>query len=334
MDKIKFGIVGFGRIGKRHLGHIRNFGEIVAICDTNSEQFEGEELGSINLYGSIQEMVNYEKNKIDVLSICSPNGLHSEHSIVALRNGFHVLCEKPMALNRYDAGRMIQTAEENNRRLFIVKQNRFNPPVEAVKRLIEAGKLGEIYSVQLNCFWNRNEDYYSNSWKGTLDLDGGTLFTQFSHFIDLFVWMFGDVKDCAGFSANKHHKDSIEFEDCGVVSLVFRNGIIGSINYTVNSYKQNMEGSITIFGENGTIKIGGQYLNELEYQNIKDFEIMDLPTGNTPNNYGNYVGSMSNHADVYKNVIEVLNSKGTISTSGFEGLKTVETIEMIYEKIR
>lgn len=334
MDKIKFGIVGFGRIGKRHLGHIRNFGEIVAICDTNPEQFEGEELSSINLYQSIQEMVNHEKNNIDVLSICSPNGLHSEHSILALKNGFHVLCEKPMALNRYDAGRMIQTAEENNRRLFIVKQNRFNPPVEAVKRIIDEGKLGEIYSVQLNCFWNRNEDYYFNSWKGTLDQDGGTLFTQFSHFIDLFVWMFGDVKDCSGFSANKHHKGSIEFEDCGVVSLVFRNGIIGSINYTVNSYKQNMEGSITIFGENGTIKIGGQYLNELEYQNIKDFEIKDLPTGNTPNNYGNYVGSMSNHADVYKNVIEVLNSKGTISTSGFEGLKTVETIEMIYEKIR
>lgn len=334
MKKIKFGIVGFGRIGKRHLGHIKNFGEIVAVCDNNAEQFEGEDLENIKIYNSIDELVSQEKNKIDVLSICSPNGLHAVHSIKSLNNGFHVLCEKPMALNRYDSGRMIQAAEQNNKRLFIVKQNRFNPPVAALKKIIDEGKLGEIYSVQLNCFWNRNDDYYNNSWKGTLELDGGTLFTQFSHFVDLFVWMFGDIKDCSGFSANKHHKESIEFEDCGVISLIFRNGIIGSINYNVNSYNQNMEGSITIFGKNGTVKIGGQYLNELEYQNIEGFEIKDLPAGNVPNNYGNYVGSMSNHADVYKNIIEVLNSKGTISTSGYEGLKTVEAIEMIYEKIR
>jgi predicted dehydrogenase len=334
MKKIKFGIVGFGRIGKRHLGHIKNFGEIVAVCDNNAEQFEGEDLENIKIYNSIDELVSQEKNKIDVLSICSPNGLHAVHSIKSLNNGFHVLCEKPMALNRYDSGRMIQAAEQNNKRLFIVKQNRFNPPVAALKKIIDEGRLGEIYSVQLNCFWNRNDDYYNNSWKGTLELDGGTLFTQFSHFVDLFVWMFGDIKDCSGFSANKHHKESIEFEDCGVISLIFRNGIIGSINYNVNSYNQNMEGSITIFGKNGTVKIGGQYLNELEYQNIEGFEIKDLPAGNAPNNYGNYVGSMSNHADVYKNIIEVLNSKGTISTSGYEGLKTVEAIEMIYEKIR
>ena len=334
MKKIKFGIVGFGRIGKRHLGHIKNFGEIIAVCDNNAKQFEGEDLDKIKIYNSIDELVSQEKNKIDVLSICSPNGLHAVHSIKSLNNGFHVLCEKPMALNRYDSGRMIQAAEQNNKRLFIVKQNRFNPPVAALKKIIDEGRLGEIYSVQLNCFWNRNDDYYNNSWKGTLELDGGTLFTQFSHFIDLFVWMFGDIKDCSGFSANKHHKESIEFEDCGVISLMFRNGIIGSINYNVNSYNQNMEGSMTIFGKNGTVKIGGQYLNELEYQNIEGFEIKDLPAGNVPNNYGNYVGSMSNHADVYKNIIEVLNSKGTISTSGYEGLKTVEAIEMIYEKIR
>lgn len=334
MQKIKFGIIGFGRIGKRHFNHIKNFGEIIAVCDIDNSQIKSDELNSIRTYTSVLDFLKNEKNIIDVVSICTPNGLHAEHSILALKNGFHVLCEKPMALNRYDAGKMIQTAEEFNRRLFIVKQNRYNPPVVAVKNLIDEGKLGRIFSVQLNCFWNRNEDYYKNSWKGTLNLDGGTLYTQFSHFIDLLLWMFGDIQKCSGYSANHNHKDSIEFEDCGVVSLIFRNGILGSINYTVNSFRQNMEGSITIFGEKGTIKIGGQYLNELEYQNILDFQIKDLPQGNTPNNYGNYVGSMSNHADVYQNIVAVLNSNGKISTSGYEGLRTVETIERIYEEIR
>jgi predicted dehydrogenase len=184
--------------------------------------------------------------------------------------------------------------------------------------------------VQLNCFWNRNDAYYKNSWKGTKELDGGTLFTQFSHFIDLLYWMIGDVKVVHAMGGNYHHQGIIEFEDAGTVCLKFYNGAIGTVNYTVNSFEKNMEGSLTIFAEKGTIKIGGQYLNELEYQHIQDFEIKDLPPGNPPNNYGQYFGSMSNHDKVYENLTAVLTGNGIIATNGFEGLKTVEIIDKIY----
>ncbi len=267
---------------------------------------------------------------VEVVSICTPNGLHAMHSIAALRAGRHVLCEKPMAINVHDCGEMIKEAEKANRRLFIVKQNRFNPPVAAVKRIIDEGKLGRLYSVQLNCYWNRNPEYYAGSWKGTKALDGGTLYTQFSHFIDLLYWIVGDVREVRAIVSNEHHKGIIEFEDQGVAILDFYSGVTGSVHYTVNAHEKNMEGSLTIFGEKGTVKIGGQYLNELEYQDIEGFAITDLPPGNPPNNYGKYVGSMSNHDKVYANVVDVLRQGGTIATNGFEGLKTVEIIDKIY----
>ena len=226
---------------------------------------------------------------------------------------------------------MIQAAERANKRLFIVKQNRFNPPVVAVKDLIDQGKLGKIYSIQLNCFWNRNPDYYKNSWKGTKDLDGGTLYTQFSHFIDLLYWFVGDVESVHAHTDNFDHQGLIEFEDTGVVIMKFLNGVIGTIHYTVNAYKKNMEGSLTIFAEKGTVKIGGQYLNELEYQSLEGDAISNLPPGNPANNYGQYFGSMSNHDKVYQNLVSVLNGQAAIATSGMEGLKTVEIIEKIYK---
>jgi predicted dehydrogenase len=249
---------------------------------------------------------------------------------MSLEAGIHVLCEKPMAINVHDCGEMIKSAEKNNKRLFIVKQNRFNPPVVAVKKAIDDGIFGKIYSVQLSCFWNRNPDYYLNSWKGTKSLDGGTLFTQFSHFVDLLYWMIGDVKSAKAFVANFGHKGIIEFEDTGVIAVEFFSGTIGTINYTVNSHGKNMEGSLTIFGENGTVKIGGQYLNELEYQNIEGFEFKDIPLGNKANNYGQYQGSMSNHDKIYINLVDVLVNGGSISTNSYEGLKTVEIIDKIY----
>jgi UDP-N-acetyl-2-amino-2-deoxyglucuronate dehydrogenase len=327
---ISFAIIGCGRIAQRHAEHISNTGKLAAVCDVVAEKATAlAEKYKTNAYTSAEEMLTKEKN-IDVVSICSPNGLHAQHTIAALRAGFHVLCEKPMALSVQDCGEMIKEAEKANRRLFIVKQNRFNPPVAAVKQIIDEGRLGKIYSAQLNCFWNRNNEYYHNSWKGTMALDGGTLYTQFSHFIDLLYWMVGDVKDVHAFTGNFHHKGIIEFEDTGTVSLRFYNGAVGTINYSVNSFEQNMEGSLTIFGEKGTVKIGGQYLNEMEYQKIENYEIKDLPPGNPPNNYGKYFGSMSNHDKVYKNVVEVLRDGGVIATNGFEGLKTVEIIDKIY----
>jgi len=328
---LNFGIIGCGRIAQRHAEHIQKVGKLVATCDIVKEKAAelAEKYDASASYGCVEEMLKAHP-EMNVIAVCSPNGLHAQHTIQSLKAGFHVLCEKPMALNVHDCGEMINAAERANRRLFIVKQNRFNPPVAAAKKIIDEGKLGKIYSVQLNCFWNRNNEYYENSWKGTKDLDGGTLFTQFSHFIDLLYWMVGDVKEVNVFTGNYHHSGIIEFEDTGVVSMKFYNNVIGTINYTVNSFDSNMEGSLTIFGEKGTIKIGGQYLNELEYQKIEDYKITDLPPGNPPNNYGKYFGSMSNHDKVYQNLVEVLTNGGVIATNGFEGLKTVEIIDKIY----
>ena len=334
MKKLKIIIIGCGRIGNRHAKHIKTYCELVAVCDVIKENADslGKEYNTSVFY-SIEELLN-SNIECDIIAICTPNGLHAKHSIMSLDKGFNVLCEKPLGINVSECGEMLKAAERNNRRLFAIKQNRFNPPVEAVKKAIDSGKLGKVLSIQLSCFWNRNEDYYKDSWKGTKELDGGTLYTQFSHFIDLLYWMIGDIKNTCGFSRNSMHQEIIEFEDSGVVALEFYNGAIGTINYTVNSHGKNMEGSLTIFGENGTIKIGGQYLNELEYQNIKGYEIKDLPEGNTSNNYGNYQGSMSNHDKVYENLVNVMQSGDSISANAFEGLKTVEIIDKIYSSIR
>lgn len=330
MNKVKFAVVGCGRIGNRHGEHINKLGQLSAVCDIDKAKADAlaKEFGA-KAYYSIDSLLADHK-AMDVVSVCTPNGFHAEHTIKSLKAGCHVLCEKPMALSVHDCGEMIKAAEAANKRLFIVKQNRFNPPVAAVKKAIDDGHFGKIYSIQLTCFWNRNEEYYKNSWKGTKALDGGTLYTQFSHFIDLLYWMIGDIRKVHAFVDNLAHKEIIEFEDTGVIACEFYNGAIGTINYTVNSYKKNMEGSLTIFGEKGTVKIGGQYLNELEYQSFENFEIKNLPAGNPPNNYGQYQGSMSNHDQVYKNVIDVLTNQGVIATNGFEGLKTVEIIDKIY----
>tara|TARA_B100001059_G_scaffold77903_1_gene75674 strand:- start:16947 stop:17957 length:1011 start_codon:yes stop_codon:yes gene_type:complete len=327
---LSFGIVGCGKIGNRHAGHIKKIASLNAVCDIDIKRCKNILDDESLCFDSIDKLL-VSKKKPDVISICSPNGLHAEHTIKALRAGCHVLCEKPMALTAYDAGEMIKESEKANKRLFIVKQNRFNPPVKVLKDAMEDGKLGKIYSVQLNCFWNRNPNYYKDDlWKGSLEMDGGTLYTQYSHFIDLIYWLFGDIESIKGFSDNFNHKESIEFEDTGVVAFKFRSGALGTIHHTINSYDCNMEGSITIFSEGGTIKIGGQYLNKVDYQNTNGFELVH-EIGNDANQYGKYQGSMSNHGEVYENVVNVLMHKDEIVTNSFEGLKTVEIIERIYE---
>lgn len=333
-NKVRFAIIGCGRIAQRHAEHINKQGVLVAACDNVKEKADAmaATYGAAAYYDVDTMLANLKD--VDVVSICSPNGLHAQHSIKALKAGFHVLCEKPMATSVHDCGEMIKAAEQSNKRLFAIKQNRFNPPVAAVKQAIDEGRFGKIFSVQLSCFWNRNDDYYANSWKGTKDMDGGTLYTQFSHFIDLLYWLIGDIKNVQAYTSNYAHKQTIEFEDTGAIIVEFYNGAIGTVNYTVNSYQKNMEGSLTIFAENATVKIGGQYLNELEYQNIKDYKIENLPEGNKANNYGSYQGSMSNHDKVYENLINVLVNNAAISTSAFEGLKTVEIIDKIYSSAK
>jgi UDP-N-acetyl-2-amino-2-deoxyglucuronate dehydrogenase len=329
MKRLRFAIVGCGKIAQRHAAQIVERGELLAVCDIVQDKAD-------KLAAKYNAVPYYDVEKLlrqvdaEVISVCTPNGLHASHSIAALQRGFHVLCEKPMAIRATDAREMIRASSAANRQLFIVKQNRYNPPVAALKRLLDEGRLGAIYSLQINCFWNRDAGYYLDSWKGTKEWDGGTLFTQFSHFIDLLYWLAGDVTGVKAMLSNYAHRGIIEFEDTGVVLLEMQSGALASIHYTVNSHGKNMEGSLTLFGEKGTIKVGGQYLNELEYQDIENYRIENLPAGNKANAYGAYEGSMSNHDQVYDNVVAVLQQNAAMTTSAEEALKTVEIIEKIY----
>lgn len=331
---LNFALIGCGRIGKRHAELIRDFGVLQAVCDIKAERAE-EIAGNsgASVYSDLTSLLQAEKG-ISVVVICTPNGLHAEQAVLALQAGCHVLCEKPMAIRADDCKRMMDAAAVAGKQLLVVKQNRFNPPVVALKKLIDEGRLGRIFNVQVNCFWNRNADYYRDSWRGSMDLDGGTLFTQFSHFIDLLHWMIGDVKNTQAVLSDYMHRRIIQFEDTGVVLFEFESGAMGSLNYTVNSHNKNMEGSITVFGERGTVKVGGQYLNELEYQDIEGYEIPALLPGSRPNDYGSYMGSMSNHEKVYENLVGVIGNSMAPAADGMDGWKTVRIIEKIYQTAR
>ncbi len=326
--------MGCGEISRRHAEQIKKHGIIRAVCDTNRQKAdEAAALYQSKAYYHIEDMLQSEDG-IDVSVVCTPNGLHAMHTIASLEHGMHVLCEKPMAIRVKDARDMLQTANANNRKLFVVKQNRYNPPVAELKKIIRENRLGTISSFQVNCFWNRPKSYYLNSWRGTKALDGGILFTQFSHFIDLLYWLLGDVKNIRAIGRNYQHGDCIEFEDTGVVQMEMQNGAIGSLHFTINSYQSNMEGSITLFGEKGTIKIGGQYLNTLEYQRIKDYPVQPIPQSKGANEYGFYSGSMSNHDKVYENLLKSLDGKAHDAVMAEDGIKTVEIIEQIYAGMR
>jgi predicted dehydrogenase len=328
--RYKFAVVGCGQIAARHAVQIQQQGHLAAVCDIvrdRADQFASKFCAKP--YYNIGELLSNEK-EVDVVSVCTPNGLHAVHSIKSLQAGKHVLCEKPMAIDTKDARKMIDTEKQTGKKLFVVKQNRFNPPVAFVKQLLDEKKLGAIFSFQLNCFWNRPAAYYHNSWKGTKELDGGILFTQFSHFIDLLYWLLGDVSFAEGSRQNFLHKDCIEFEDTGVAILKLESGAMGTINYTINSDHKNMEGSLTLFGEKGTVKIGGQYLNELEYFSVEGEKAPLLQQGKPGNQYGLYEGSMSNHDKVYEQLIKALEDPEHIFINSEETLKTIEIIEKIY----
>lgn len=330
--KIRFGILGCGYIAARHARHIiaHPMGELKSAFDLSQEKTKKFCSDFSTTPSKSFEEFLFSKD-IDIINICTPNGTHHELAVAALNSGKHVLVEKPMALSKSDCEKMIDAAKANNCELFVVKQNRFNPPVQELKKLVDQKKPGKIFMVSVNCFWNRNEDYYKNSdWKGKKDLDGGALFTQFSHFIDIFYYLFGDIRNIRGIIANEGHKNLIEFEDSGCFTFRFNNGALGSLCFTTASYKQNMEGSITVFAENATIKIGGKYLNTIEYQKTNGFDINGKLEANPPNNYGHYEGSMSNHDKVIHNVIETLNKRETIMTNAQEGMKVVEMIENFY----
>jgi predicted dehydrogenase len=329
---LRFALIGCGKIAPRHAAEMIKHGTLVAVCDIEKEkadQFAGK--FHTKAYYDVIELFGKEK-QIDLVAICTPNGLHTEHSILALDHGMNVLCEKPLCISSGDAKKMMEAAERNDRNLFVVKSTRYNPSLEALKKIILEKKLGELYSFQLNCFWNRPETYYSDKWRGTLTLDGGTLYTQFSHYIDAMLWLFGKVKDIKGIRKNIAHKKSIEFEDSGIVAAEMMNGIIGGINWSVNAYQKNMEVSLSVLAEKGSIRIAGEYMNQVEYQLCGDIQI-EIPSVGNANDYGFYKGSMSNHDKVYENMLRALNDPSHPFTNAMDGYHTVELIEKIYNTV-
>lgn len=333
MDKIKFAVVGAGHIGKRHAEMIRreDEAELVALVDVRTAEECDATLFGVPFFSSINELLA-SNVEFDVVNICTPNGLHAGQSLAALEAKKHVVVEKPMGLSKDNCEQVIFKSLQMSKNVFCVMQNRYSPPSEWIKQVVTDGILGDIFMVQLNCYWNRDDRYYKKGgWKGTKDLDGGTLFTQFSHFIDIMYWLFGDIKNIQGKFNDFTHKESTDFEDSGMVNFEFVNGGMGCINYSTAVAMQNLESSITIIGSKGSVKIGGQYMNEVEVCNIEGYEMPTLKEANPANDYGPYKGSAANHNFVIKNVIDTLKGRTTATTNALEGLKVVEIIERIYE---
>jgi predicted dehydrogenase len=330
--KITFAVVGCGHIGKRHAQVIEQNGEaeLSALIDIKTSEALSIQQFNVPFFSSLHQFLE-SNTATDVVNIATPNGLHAQHAIECLQHGKHVVIEKPMTLNTTDANAVINTANRNGRKVFIVKQNRYSSPVAWLKKIIDETILGKIYSVQLNCFWNRDERYYTqDSWHGSKALDGGTLFTQFSHFIDIFYWIFGDIKNISARFQSFNHKQLTEFEDSGIVLFEFGDDSFGCLNFSTAVWDKNFESSITIIAENGSVKIGGQYMDKLEYCHIKDYSMPQLQSLINPNDYGGYSGSAANHHFVIQNVVDVLQNKTAITTSAYEGMKVIDIIERIY----
>jgi UDP-N-acetyl-2-amino-2-deoxyglucuronate dehydrogenase len=331
-SKIKFAVVGQGHIGKRHAEMIRRNAhcELVAVCDVLPKDTLGLNGVKENFYSSVEQLIAAHP-EIEVVNICTPNGLHAAHSLACLEAGKHVVIEKPMALHKADCEKIIYAALQHHRSVFCVMQNRYSPPSIWLKEVVENGTLGDIYMVQLNCYWNRDERYYKGgNWKGTQELDGGTLFTQFSHWIDIMYWLFGDIKAIQARFADFNHANTTDFEDSGFVSFDFVNGGIGCINYSTAVWDRNLESSLTIVGSKGSVKVGGQYMDKIEICHIKDYTMPELEATNPANDYGAYKGSANNHYSVIENVVSTINGTNKISTNALEGLKVVDIIERIY----
>ncbi|ATL46249.1 oxidoreductase [Chitinophaga caeni] len=330
--KIKFAVVGCGHIGKRHAEMIsRNEeAELVALVDVKPKE-------SLNLqqdapfFSTLSELLESGID-IDVINIATPNGYHAEIALEVLGSGRHIVVEKPIALTKSDAEKIIYKALNVHKHVFAVMQNRYSPPSVWIKDLVESGKLGRIYMVQLNCYWNRDERYYkSGSWHGSKTLDGGTLFTQFSHFIDIMYWLFGDIKNISAKLMDHNHSALTEFEDSGFVNFDFVNGGSGCINFSTAVWNANLESSMTIIAENGSVKIGGQYMDKVEVCHVYDYTMPELAPTNPGNDYGAYKGSAQNHHYIIENVVNVLKGRSSITTNALEGLKVVEIIERIYQ---
>lgn len=332
MKKIKLGLLGCGRISGKHFEAIERLKEIevVAVCDIVKERADNAaKLTNAKAYYKYEEML--ENEKLDLISICTPSGMHPEHGIKAAQKGIHVLSEKPIGTNLKDTDALIKACDSNNVELFVVKQNRLNTTIQKLKNAIKKGRFGKIQYVTCNVFWTRPQEYYDAAkWRGTWEFDGGAFLNQASHYVDLVHWLVGPIDSVMAFGGTLSR--NIETEDSGVAALKFRNGAMGSINVSMLTYPKNLEGSITILGEKGTVKIGGIAVNKVEHWEFADYDDDDkeilTSNYNTTSVYG------FGHTGYYQNVVDSLLKKKDVDVDGREGKKSLELIMAIYKSMR
>ncbi len=329
MSVIRFVIIGYGHIGKRHAAMIERHPEaaLVAVVDPLLPQ----PLPSSPHFFSWNDFLE-SQIAADVAVVATPNGLHTAHALLALAAQMHVVVEKPMGLTAASVQGLMNEAQARGLQLFPVMQNRYSPPSQWIKQVVDGDLLGDIYLVQLNCFWNRDARYYlPRGWHGDKQLDGGTLFTQFSHFIDTLYWLLGGIKNVQGRLYDFNHQELTDFEDSGFFTFELERGGAGSLQFSTAVYDQNFESSITLIGSQGTVKLGGQYMETVSYCHIANYQMPGLPPTNPGNDYGAYKGSAANHQFVIQNVVDVLHGRAPITTTPEEGLAVVQLIEQLYE---
>jgi predicted dehydrogenase len=331
MNVTRFGIVGCGRIVSKHLEAITEIesAQLVAVCDIDEKKARnvGEKYG-VPYYTSYDDMIS--NIEIDVVTVLTPSGLHAEHVIdIVKKFKKNVICEKPMALKLSDADEMIRVCDEHGVRLFVVKQNRYNLPVQKLKEVLDEGRFGKLVLGTVRVRWARHQEYYDSAdWRGTWQFDGGALTNQASHHIDLLEWMLGQPIEVSAMTSTR--LADIETEDTGVVIIKFESGALGVVEATTAARPTNIEGSISILGEGGTVEIGGMAVNELKIwkfteEQPEDKDIIKDFSENPPNVYG------FGHKRYIENVIESLNTGKKALVDGLEGRKSLELINAIYE---
>ncbi len=327
--KIRIAVVGCGRISKNHFGSIEKYGEhleLAAVCDIDPAVVaEHSEKYKVSGYSSMEDMLNTEK--LDLVAICTPSGTHPDQAVLAAKHKIHVMTEKPMATRWHDGVRMVKACDEAGVRLFVVKQNRRNTTLQLLKRAVTERRFGKIHMVHLNVFWTRPQSYYDqgNGWRGTWEFDGGAFMNQASHYVDLLDWLIGPVEKIQAMMSTTR---DIEVEDTGVLNIKWRNGALGSMSVTMLTYPQNLEGSITILGEKGTVRVGGVAVNDIQlwqFNDPKDYDV-EVQSANyeTTSVYG------FGHPLYYKNVVDVLRGEAEPETDGREGLKSLELLIAAY----
>ncbi len=325
---MKIALVGCGRISKNHLSAIKQTGELelTAVCDIIEERAKaaGQEY-DCPWFTNYNEMLN--QVDCDIVTFATPSGMHARQGMEAARMKKHVLVEKPMAIKLSDADQLIQACDEEGVNLFVVKQNRLNPTMQLLKKAVDKERFGRIYMVICNVLWNRPQDYFDQAkWRGTWEFDGGAYMNQGSHYIDALQWLFGPVDYVMATTTTLARR--IETEDTGAAILKFRNSIVGSMNITMLTYHKNFEGSITVIGEKGTVRIGGIAVNKIEkweFANYDDDDLLiDSINYNPPNVYGH------GHFIYYQNVLKYLKGEHVENVDGRSGRKSLEIIHAIY----